>query len=241
MIKFFRRIRQKLLSENKFSKYLFYAIGEIILVVIGILIALQINNWNENRKELKHQNFLFAQLLSDAKADSVFFEDRLSGIAILDSTLRVALQLGKDSSFDISKINTNGMGRLFPMSGFRHNSNLLDNNLDIYQDLLDFEIKGLVRKYKSTYSYLKSSFYNLNSAIDEIWLHSSKKYYREFRQNRDNQSIDALKTIYSDATLQSSIDDLMRRCRFAEMRTNELLQVNQELRELLQIKLKRND
>ncbi|MFT7066002.1 MAG: hypothetical protein ACJAUO_001580, partial [Sediminicola sp.] len=51
MIKFFRKIRQKMLTENKFSKYLLYAIGEIILVVIGILIALSINNWNENRKE----------------------------------------------------------------------------------------------------------------------------------------------------------------------------------------------
>ncbi|WP_019668666.1 DUF6090 family protein [Eudoraea adriatica] len=46
MIKFFRKIRQKLLSENKFSKYLIYAIGEIVLVVVGILIALQINNQN---------------------------------------------------------------------------------------------------------------------------------------------------------------------------------------------------
>lgn len=61
MIKFFRRIRQQLLSENKFSKYLIYAIGEIILVVIGILIALQINNWNENRKtKIKEQNLIIA-------------------------------------------------------------------------------------------------------------------------------------------------------------------------------------
>ncbi len=51
MIKFFRRIRQRLVSENKVSKYVLYAIGEIILVVIGILIALQINNANEVRKE----------------------------------------------------------------------------------------------------------------------------------------------------------------------------------------------
>ena len=50
MIKFFRKIRRKLLTENKISKYLLYAIGEIILVVIGILIALQVNNWNEDRK-----------------------------------------------------------------------------------------------------------------------------------------------------------------------------------------------
>lgn len=60
MLKFFRKIRQKLLSESKFSKYLLYAVGEIILVVIGILIALQINNWNEQRitrdKELVYLN-----------------------------------------------------------------------------------------------------------------------------------------------------------------------------------------
>ncbi len=53
MIKFFRKIRQKLLTENKFSKYLIYAIGEIVLVVIGILIALQINNWNQRRQNQK--------------------------------------------------------------------------------------------------------------------------------------------------------------------------------------------
>ena len=58
MIKFFRKIRHQLLSENKFSKYLVYAIGEIILVVIGILIALGINNWNSERllKKAAYQN-----------------------------------------------------------------------------------------------------------------------------------------------------------------------------------------
>lgn len=51
MIKLFRKIRQNLLMENKTGKYFKYAIGEIVLVVIGILIALQINNWNEKRLE----------------------------------------------------------------------------------------------------------------------------------------------------------------------------------------------
>ena len=50
MLKFFRKIRQNLLSEGKTGKYLKYAVGEIVLVVIGILIALSINNWNENKK-----------------------------------------------------------------------------------------------------------------------------------------------------------------------------------------------
>lgn len=61
MIKFFRKIRQNMIKENRVSKYMLYAIGEIILVVIGILIALQINNWNENRKsENDKQKLMFA-------------------------------------------------------------------------------------------------------------------------------------------------------------------------------------
>ena len=51
MIKFFRRFRRQFLSQNKLSKYMLYAVGEIVLVVIGILIALQLNNWNEERTQ----------------------------------------------------------------------------------------------------------------------------------------------------------------------------------------------
>ena len=50
MIKIFKNIRQQLLSDGKTKKYLKYAIGEIVLVMIGILLALQVNNWNEDRK-----------------------------------------------------------------------------------------------------------------------------------------------------------------------------------------------
>ena len=59
MIKFFRKIRYDLMETGKTGKYLKYAIGEIVLVVIGILIALQINNWNGQRKlELKEKSLL---------------------------------------------------------------------------------------------------------------------------------------------------------------------------------------
>ncbi|WP_394974096.1 DUF6090 family protein [uncultured Croceitalea sp.] len=65
MIKFFRRIRKRLLTENKFSSYLIYAIGEIILVVIGILIALQIDNWNQ-KKQLKDEQVKTLKSLHEA-------------------------------------------------------------------------------------------------------------------------------------------------------------------------------
>ncbi len=69
MIKFFRRIRQNLLSEQKTGQYLKYAIGEIVLVVIGILIALQINNWNENRKDATKEQELLLQLQSEFQSN----------------------------------------------------------------------------------------------------------------------------------------------------------------------------
>lgn len=59
MIKFFRRIHQKLLTEGKLSKYLFYALGEIALVMIVILLALQVNNWNETWKLNKKETQLY--------------------------------------------------------------------------------------------------------------------------------------------------------------------------------------
>jgi hypothetical protein len=65
MIKFFRKIRHKLLTENKLSKYLIYAIGEIVLVVIGILIALGINNWNNANNLTNKETTLLIEMKSD--------------------------------------------------------------------------------------------------------------------------------------------------------------------------------
>ncbi|WP_445386464.1 DUF6090 family protein [Robiginitalea sp. IMCC44478] len=69
MLRFFRQIRHRLLTNNKFSKYMLYAIGEIVLVVIGILIALQINNWNESKKAEKFEHKLLSELIETLQGD----------------------------------------------------------------------------------------------------------------------------------------------------------------------------
>jgi hypothetical protein len=78
MIKFFRKIRQNLLSEGKTVKYFKYAIGEIILVMIGILLALQVSNWNQERKEADKEQLLLEALHQEflenrTQLDSVVF------------------------------------------------------------------------------------------------------------------------------------------------------------------------
>ena len=120
MFKFFRQIRQRLLSENKFNRYLLYALGEIVLVVIGILIALQINNWNENRKtERKIKNSLLA-LKGDLAQDTVLISARLPFINeqyILNESLRARVAnpeasvdtLVKIMRFEFNILNQTGL------------------------------------------------------------------------------------------------------------------------------------
>lgn len=75
MIKFFRQIRLKLLSNNKVGKYFLYAIGEITLVVIGILIAISINNWNEKEKLRNKEIILLKNIKNDLLASKAELDD----------------------------------------------------------------------------------------------------------------------------------------------------------------------
>ena len=90
MIKLFRKIRQNLLMENKTGKYLKYAIGEIVLVMIGILLALQVNNWNEQRKALNQERQIlttlhkeFEENLQELKFDMTRIDNQIVSIQIL--------------------------------------------------------------------------------------------------------------------------------------------------------------
>lgn len=74
MIKFFRKIRQTLLTENKFSKYLLYAIGEIVLVVIGILIALQLNTWKDENQAKKEELKILKSVYNEMTENLIQFD-----------------------------------------------------------------------------------------------------------------------------------------------------------------------
>jgi hypothetical protein len=120
MIKFFRKIRQKMLTENKISKYLMYAIGEIILVVIGILIALQINNWNENRKSALQETLYLKRLLSENNEDINTFKKNISSLEKGIETIKnLALALNATHTEDEELISaTNayfGFGSIYPV------------------------------------------------------------------------------------------------------------------------------
>ena len=144
MIKFFRKIRQNLLMENKTGKYFKYAIGEIILVMIGILLALQVNNWNETRKISNTIESLF----------SVFENELENNIRDSNSLIRRGYSL---DSLNIRFIN-NKMTRedllknpLIFLEFGTSTRDFIDDNLDA---LIDLE-KELPNKYVALVPELK--------------------------------------------------------------------------------------
>ena len=96
MIKFFRKIRYNLMSKNKTGKYFKYAIGEIILVVIGILIAVQINNWNENQIQKAIERNYVEILVQDLSEDGVSLAElvSLSNASVDSKNIILAYQEG---------------------------------------------------------------------------------------------------------------------------------------------------
>jgi len=112
MIKFFGKIRFDLMENNKTGKpawpvgrYLKYAIGEIILVMIGILLALQVNNWNQNRIELKEEKEVIAKLHRDFKENKKTLNDYINTLNDEMSALTALINLVGASKEELAKHN----------------------------------------------------------------------------------------------------------------------------------------
>ena len=131
MFKFFRNIRQSLLMKDKITKYYKYAFGEIVLVVIGILIALSINNWNEARKNRIEQLILINNIIEDLRLDSIHINKSLSEVGnqkkLVDDLISKSLDNEK-------KLNYQLIGLLRFSSDFRpisqRNHSVSVSNLD---------------------------------------------------------------------------------------------------------------
>ena len=150
-----------MLSENKFSKYLIYAIGEIILVVIGILIALQINNWNEKQKNDTKTELLFSEILQDLENDINSIDRTMSFIDHKDSIAKILL----DDKYKIDK--TKGFEH-DEITGFFNMYIYFNQTNNGYNNLMEI-IEHIPAKYKVTLKNLNPLFnYKAKEAYDAM-------------------------------------------------------------------------
>jgi len=171
MIKFFRNIRQNLLMQNKTSKYFKYAIGEIILVVIGILIALSINNWNENQKIKKENYFLSKRLLDESHKNLASFDVSFKGLEKINTSTIQALSLMTE---DYKTVNANLIDSLI------YNILITPSN-DFYTAVLNEALStGKVSLFEN--DSLKQIIYNIPTSIKKIEL-SEKRINTDINEN----------------------------------------------------------
>ena len=235
MIKFFRHIRKELMVTGKTSKpalpagrYLKYAIGEIALVMIGILLALQVNNWNEKRIQKQSEIKILNELLSDAEADTTFYTSRLwhldqqlYSVSILNTLL---LNINNDS---ISNLKYNGIDIYDASLAFQ--STVISNFKNRIEDISNNKIQSILRAYSLAYHYLE-----LHYAIkDEMYVKYVEelklKYYKYQEQVSEKttfgeyfKQIDFQKNEYLINFIRNPVEN-------SKQRTEDILKINSEL------------
>ena len=223
MIKFFRKIRQRMLTENKFSKYLIYAIGEIILVVIGILIALQVNNWNTERTNENDALNLMSRILIESEQNQ---EELKIRIQVVNSLLNSAEGLIKLFNDDYANNNIRTVDSLISdllyTPSFNYKSSTLDEALNsgivsliqsdslrdklyqvpnVYDNVLFFE-KLILDDYKNNlmpYLYDNISLRQIDGTFATI----KSRIGKSNLSNIDNRKV------LSDVKFESMVDNKM--------------------------------
>lgn len=239
MLKFFKRTRRKSVLENNKLKFVRYAFVEIVLVVIGILIAVQINNWNENNKNHKIEVDLLHGLLEDTKTDSVFFNSRVFHLTSYINNVNKLNAIYNGNAND-SILNTPFNNyRIFDI-GMAYQSTVILNNTDKIEEFTSNTIKDLLRKYILQHNYLTIAFEQKDKYFDKHAGDLLLKYSDVSFALKNNTP---LKTYYNIIEYQKNIkvvNFLKATVLNSRIQTNNLLKINYELQQAVKVELNIN-
>jgi len=181
MIKFFRNIRQSLLQDGKTSKYFKYAIGEIILVVIGILIALQINNWNEQRKDNIKEAHLVRSLYHEFIDNYHYIDERRQHLK--NTKEKCGLLLLKFCNLDHTDISSDSLLTLInntflSTTGYAAKTSTFERVIDNeeYNLIQHDSLKALLNQYKSILDLTNLTNNKLFDLEDDLWSYAHDKF-----------------------------------------------------------------
>ena len=179
MLPFFRKIRYRLAQNNQFFKYLKYAIGEIILVVIGILIALYINNWNESQKEREFELEMLKELAKSLASDKEYLGMLMRRNEVKENALQDMHKMIESGAAYPDSVLLKTYNNLINRSFFIYNSGVYESIKSAGMDKIsnDSVRAGLIELYESripTISEIMHYFQNDQySNQDVIGLHNA--------------------------------------------------------------------
>ena len=190
MIKFFRKIRQDLLRDNKTGDYLKYAVGEIVLVVIGILIALSINNWNESRKNDLKQALLVKNIIEDLRLDFIHINKSLEQVS---NQMNLIDDLNSKIFDEKKKINYDSIGLIRFSSDFRPISQR--NHSESVSTLEDDFIRELIQDY-----FLKED------QVTDIFIEYVDIVHNKIRPYLSNVGMHNLRSLYNQDSSNKKLE-----------------------------------
>jgi Family of unknown function (DUF6090) len=238
MTRIFKNIRQKLAGQNKVMAYMRYAVGEIILVVIGILIALQVNNWNEQRKAKIHEKELYGRILMDLKID----EDRINqhidyynnDLEVLNSIYQETQGFSKkDSLIDFSSIRSFRIFNLVITSNYSKSTKEISNpkiekNLNEYftrEQLIKDALEN-IRNFKEEHVKPYLAKYGINDT-GVLFKNRQLDYYK--LREKNILSLPKFKAQYSTVQLDQLLFDIGVRTSWARTELEHILSMNKNL------------
>ncbi|MDO1501165.1 DUF6090 family protein [Winogradskyella maritima] len=235
MIKFFRQIRYNLMEQNKTGRYFKYAIGEIILVVIGILIALQINNWNQNR--LQHQNELkfLKGIQSEFKLNKAYLENAKKKNTEALKTGRSIMSLMNKDIETLKRINTDSLiFQIFEVGGFEISENTVLEIMQVgqLQHLENEKLKSLILDWTQHKNRIERTRQNMDRKQDYLVDYLMSRYplknidrYGILAWENDSEIEINKYTIFSDLEFENIVDDFLYNLASYDIRITDFLQV----------------
>lgn len=179
MIKFFRNIRKSLLMENKTSKYFKYAIGEIILVMIGILLALQVNSWNQKRLDRKFETVMLNEVKSSLESDMEIYEIFVERAKLKSEGIQELLEMIASKKSYPDSVLRNTYNKMSLGFVFNYNKGGYEAIKSVGLDKIsnDSLRNGLIVTYEMHYPRIELFFNNIENDITnqeyELSLHNA--------------------------------------------------------------------
>jgi len=146
MLKFFRKIRYDLMKKNKTGKYLKYAVGEIVLVVIGILIALSINNWNEKRKAYNKSKSYLTEMIKDLASDTITLNKEILSI---NRDIQIEEWALNQTTYKANQVDSLWLS----LGGWYYNYKINDRTFQKIQNAAESNLVGFESVYENIINY----------------------------------------------------------------------------------------
>ena len=247
MFRFFRKSRQKQLSGNdpeqgdrsgRVSKYVFYALGEIALVVLGILIALQVDNWNDEREKEAEFRIALSNLLVDLRNDMRHFEilDSVNTDNFRNAEVQMDIQSRPNTPADIAGIQE--LPVYFMNLDYTRDTYTSIVNSDVFHHSKNHMLKAVLSDYYREVDDTQELFDRINEWLKDLLFKDAMLHYRFLNAEgalvlQDRQVLNWLDQPYSEAYLALStwLSEVKRTCEIREARFAGLRQRNQLLQE----------